>query len=202
MIPLIINPWIRQWASYQIRKIAVCACAGNAGNVFLATNFKGNRWLAIPACITARASCTCRDACRDRQAAVAGKSFPAFPAHEQPAILRIWQEAHGLTTWGNGWVKLFCWSQAIEVSKWGGQQCIFGPVNQKAVMLANRRPCLITYWQSHSNQTKAVQQSNHSPEEIRFAGWTYLHGINQLPYRSAMSTPVAMQIVQRTDYIN
>ena len=25
-----------------------------------------------------------------------GKTFPAFPAHAQPAILRIWQEAHGL----------------------------------------------------------------------------------------------------------
>ena len=31
------------WASYQIRKIAGCACAGNAGNVFPATDFKGNR---------------------------------------------------------------------------------------------------------------------------------------------------------------
>ena len=29
--------------------------------------------------------------------AVAGKTFPAFPAHAQPAILRIWQEAHGAT---------------------------------------------------------------------------------------------------------
>ena len=27
-------------------------------------------------------------------AKVAGKTFPAFPAHAQPAILRIWQEAH------------------------------------------------------------------------------------------------------------
>ena len=36
--------WIRhQWASYQIRKITGCACAGNAGNVFPATDFKGNR---------------------------------------------------------------------------------------------------------------------------------------------------------------
>ena len=43
------------WVSYQIRKIAGCACAGNAGNVFSATDFKGNRELAIPACITARA---------------------------------------------------------------------------------------------------------------------------------------------------
>ena len=47
------------WASYQIRKIAGCACVGNAGNIFPATDFKGNRWLAIPACITARASRTC-----------------------------------------------------------------------------------------------------------------------------------------------
>ena len=52
--------------AYQIRKIVGCACTGNAGNVFTATDFKGNRWLAIPACITARASRTCPDACRDR----------------------------------------------------------------------------------------------------------------------------------------
>ena len=54
------------WASFQISKIAVCACAGNVGNVFPATDFKGNRLLAIPACITARAPRTCRGACRDR----------------------------------------------------------------------------------------------------------------------------------------
>ena len=30
-------------ASYQIRKIACCTCARNAGNVFPVTNFKGNR---------------------------------------------------------------------------------------------------------------------------------------------------------------
>ena len=83
------------WASYQIHKVAGCACAVNAGNVFLATDFKGNHYLAIPACITARASRTCRDACRDRWHAVRGKTFPAFPEHAQPAILRIWQEAHG-----------------------------------------------------------------------------------------------------------
>ena len=54
------------WIYYQLHKIVGCVCTGNAGNVFLATDFKGNRWLAIPACITARASRTCRDACRDR----------------------------------------------------------------------------------------------------------------------------------------
>ena len=45
-------------ASYQIRKIAGSTCAGNAGNVFPTTDFKGNRGLAIRACITARASRT------------------------------------------------------------------------------------------------------------------------------------------------
>ena len=66
----------------------------DAGNVFPATDVKGNHYIAIPACITARAWRTCRDACRDRLPTVAGKTFPAFPAHAQPAILRIWQEAH------------------------------------------------------------------------------------------------------------
>ena len=72
-------------ASCQIRKIAGCACTGNAGNVFPAADLKGNGYLAISACITARASRRCRDACRDCLTAVAGKTFPAFPvqAHLQ-----------------------------------------------------------------------------------------------------------------------
>ena len=31
------------WIAYQIRKIADCACAENAANVFPTTDFKGNR---------------------------------------------------------------------------------------------------------------------------------------------------------------
>ena len=54
------------WVSYQILKIAGCACVGKAGGFFPPLTFKGNRWLAIPTCITARAWRTCRDACRDR----------------------------------------------------------------------------------------------------------------------------------------
>ena len=34
---------VSQWASYQIHKIEVCSCAGIAGNVFPATDFKGYR---------------------------------------------------------------------------------------------------------------------------------------------------------------
>ena len=58
--------WYSQRASYHIRKIAGCACAGDAGDVFPATYFKGNLQSAISACITARAWRTIRDACRDR----------------------------------------------------------------------------------------------------------------------------------------
>ena len=36
---VILMPWI----PYQIRKIAGCACAGNAGNIFSATDFKWSR---------------------------------------------------------------------------------------------------------------------------------------------------------------
>ena len=87
------------WASYQILKTVGCACAGNAGSVFPATDFKGNCQIATPACITARTSRTCRDACRERWPVVAEKTFPVFPA--QPAILRNWQEVHGVVLGAN-----------------------------------------------------------------------------------------------------
>ena len=87
------------WPSYQMRKIMGYACAENTGNVFPATDFKVNRKLAIPACITARASRTCRDVCRLTRSLThgGGEMFPAFPAHAQPSILRIWQEVHGVS---------------------------------------------------------------------------------------------------------
>ena len=71
-------------------KNACCACAGNVRNGFPATDFKGNRYLAIPTCVTARATRTFRHACRDRWPAVVETTFPAFSAHAQSAILRIW----------------------------------------------------------------------------------------------------------------
>ena len=92
------------WASCQICKIAGCACAGNAGNVFPATTIKRSR----------HASRHVRDARAVMHAgianqqfplkSVAGKTFPAFPAHAQPAILRIWQEAH--------------WSSSHSLNQW------------------------------------------------------------------------------------
>ena len=72
------SSWL-PWTSYQIRKLAGCVCAGNAGNVFPATDFKWNCGLAIPACITARAWRTWRNACRDRQPAGVGENVPGIP---------------------------------------------------------------------------------------------------------------------------
>ena len=43
------------------------------GTFSLTADFEGNRYLAIPACMTARASRKCRDACRDCLPAVTGK---------------------------------------------------------------------------------------------------------------------------------
>ena len=118
------HQWFWQWASYQIRKIVGCACTGNAGSVFPATDFKGDRQLVIPACITARASRTCRDACRHRLPAMAGKTFPTLPAHAQPSILHIWQEAHGLAL-NRGQTIVTIWAHSLVY--WSTHICVTRP---------------------------------------------------------------------------
>ena len=64
--------------------LRVAHAPGMPGTFSLVDDSKGNRYLAIPACIAARAARTCRDACRDRLPPVAGKMLPAFPAHAHP----------------------------------------------------------------------------------------------------------------------
>ena len=54
------------WDSCHIQNNVSCPCMGNTGNVFPATDSRGSRYLAIPICITARASRTYRDAYRIR----------------------------------------------------------------------------------------------------------------------------------------
>ena len=83
------------WASYQIRKIAGCACAGNVGIVFPHPRFQGKPLVSDPdmhhcTCVThvpwcMSGSLTCGD----------GENVPGIPGACAPAILRIWQEAHG-----------------------------------------------------------------------------------------------------------
>ena len=87
---------IRQWISYQIRKIAGCACAGNAGNLFPTANFQGNRLVSHPGmhhgtCVTHVPWCMSGSLTYGNGENVSN----IRPAHAQTAILRIWQEAHG-----------------------------------------------------------------------------------------------------------
>ena len=82
------------WASYQIRKIAGCACAGNAGNVFPCRRFQMKPLVSDPVmhhgtCVThvpwcMSGSLTCGD----------GENVPGIPGACAPAISRIWQEVH------------------------------------------------------------------------------------------------------------
>ena len=97
-----ITLWIlpTPWASYQIPKIAGCACAGNAGNVFPRRRFQRKPLISDPGmhhgtCVThvpwcMSGSLTCGY----------GENVPGIPGACAPAILRIWQEAHGrLNEW-------------------------------------------------------------------------------------------------------
>ena len=85
---------LTQWASYQIRKIACCACAGNAGNVFPRRRFQMKPLVSDPGmhpgtCVTHVPWCTSGSlTCGD------GENVPGIPGACAPAILRIWQEAH------------------------------------------------------------------------------------------------------------
>ena len=85
-----------QWASYQIRQIAGCACAGNAGNVFPRRRFQRKPLVSDPGmhhgtCVTHVPWCTPGSlTCGD------GENVPGIPGACAPVILRIWQETHGV----------------------------------------------------------------------------------------------------------
>ena len=74
------------WASYQIRKIEGCACAGNAGNVFPSHRLEREPLVSDPgmSVLLTRGD---------------GENVPGIPAHAQPTILRIWQEANTIADW-------------------------------------------------------------------------------------------------------
>ena len=84
-------------ASCQIRKIAGCACAGNAGNIFPRHRLQRKPLVSYPGmhhgtCVTHVPWCMSGSLTRG-----GGENVPVIPGACAPAILRIWQEAHGLT---------------------------------------------------------------------------------------------------------
>ena len=108
------------WTSYQICKTAVCAC--ECGERFSRHRFQKKPLVSDPGmhpgtCVMHVPWCM-----SDRKPAVARKTFPTFPVHAHPAILRIWQEAHWLREWIGGvtrpqcvrqlYFAKFCWKRA------------------------------------------------------------------------------------------
>ena len=123
-----LNIYWDPWASYQIRKIARCACTGNAGNVLPRRRFQrkpivsdagmhhGTCVTHVPWCMSG--SLTCGD----------GENVPGIPGACAPAILRIWQEAHGtILNYIEAWTKL---SPFCRKFKHIFQKCRFRILNQ------------------------------------------------------------------------
>ena len=85
---------IMLWASYQIRNIAGCACAGNAGNVFTRRRLQRKQLVSDPGmhhgtCVTHVPWCM-----SGSLASGGGENVPGIPGACAPAIFCIWQEAH------------------------------------------------------------------------------------------------------------
>ena len=83
------------WASYQIRNIAGCACAGNAGNAFPRRRLQRKPLVCDPGmhhgtCVTHVPWCM-----SGSLAPGGGENVPGIPGACALAIFRIWQEAHG-----------------------------------------------------------------------------------------------------------
>ena len=98
--------WLSAWASCQIRKIA-CAHAPGMPGTFSPSPQVSDPDMHHGTCVTHVPWCmpgslTSGFLWNRRR----GEMFPAFPAHAQPAILRIWLEAHG--TWSEIGHLLLC----------------------------------------------------------------------------------------------
>ena len=84
------------WASYQIRNIAGCACAGNAEKVFPRRRFQRKPLVNDPGmhhgtCVTHVPWCMSGSLTYSD-----GENVPGIPRACAPAILRIWKEAHNV----------------------------------------------------------------------------------------------------------
>ena len=82
------------WASYQMRKIEGCACAGNAGKVFPHRRIQRKPLVSDSdmhhgTCVTHVPWCMSESLIRG-----GGENVPGIPGACAPAILLVWQEAH------------------------------------------------------------------------------------------------------------
>ena len=94
------------WASYQIRKIA----GAHAPGKFSPPPRVNDPGMHHGTCVTHVPWCMPGSLTNDfLWSRRRGKTFPAFPAHAQTAILRIWQEAHTEAHWWVITIHGFTW---------------------------------------------------------------------------------------------
>ena len=110
------------WASCQIREIAGCACAGNAGNVFPRHWLQRKTLVSDPGmhhgtCVTHVPWCMSGSLEPD-----GGENVPGIPGACAPAIFRIWQEAHLMS--GFPLVLLFGETWNCSCRKWLPTMCL------------------------------------------------------------------------------
>ena len=82
---------VMAWASYQIRKIACCACAGNVSphRRLQRKSLVSDPGMHHGTCVTHVPWCMSGSLTRG-----GGENVPGIPGACAPAILRIWREAH------------------------------------------------------------------------------------------------------------
>ena len=105
------------WASYHICKSADCACTGNAGNCFPRHRLQRKPLVSDTGMHPGKFA-TARVLMHVGIANPRWQEKPAFPAHGQRAILRIWLEAHATVQSWNMWyfnhLKYIWWRHQME----------------------------------------------------------------------------------------
>ena len=111
--------WCKEpWASCQIRKIEGCACAGNAGKDFPRRRIRRKPWVSDPGmhhgtCVTHVPWCMSESLTHG-----GGENVPGIPGARAPAILLIWQEAHGISNCGIDLIILDYSGFSTRKAKW------------------------------------------------------------------------------------
>ena len=127
------------WASYQIRKIAGCACTGNVGNDFPHGRLQRKPLASDPdihhgMCMTHVPWCMSGSLTRG-----GGENVPGIPGACAPAILRIWQEAHCTNSPSNTETGIF-WENSVDAMPIEAQSpCVDTPSVAIALKIQDNR---------------------------------------------------------------
>ena len=108
------------WASCQIRKIVGCPCAGNAGIVFPRRRLQRKLLVSDPGmhhgtCVTHVPWCMSGSLTRGGE-----ENVPGIPGACAAAVLRIWKEAHVLTSTCRRWFRRY----VLDEYRWKYMMCL------------------------------------------------------------------------------